>query len=162
MNVSELMIAEVKSCSTHDNLQRAAQIMWENDCGVVPVLDADRRVVGMVTDRDICMAAYTQGQPLSQIPVTKAMAKQVHGVREAEGVEAAEALMQRARVRRVPVLDAEGRLKGILSLNDLARHVHRSAGRKANGLSAGSIAQTLGALCEPHRTSRPMTAARAH
>jgi CBS domain-containing protein len=152
MNVSELMTKAVQSCDTHDNLQRAAQIMWENDCGIVPVLDSEGRVVGMVTDRDVCMAAYTQGLTLAQIPVTSAMADQVHGVHEADGIEAAQALMQRARVRRVPVLNGDGRLKGILSMNDLARYVQHSTSRKANGLSSGSIAQTLAAVCEPHIT----------
>jgi CBS domain-containing protein len=62
--MTDLMTTNAKSCGTMDNLERAAQIMWENDCGVVPVVDGSERVVGMVTDRDICMAAYTQGQPL--------------------------------------------------------------------------------------------------
>jgi CBS-domain-containing membrane protein len=123
--------------------------MWENDCGVVPVIDGDGRVVGMMTDRDICMAAYTQGQPLWQITVSNAMAKEVHGVRENDRLEAAEGLMRRVRVRRVPVLDGDGRLKGILSMTDLARHTHRTVGRKSNGLSGDSIVQTLAAICEP-------------
>ncbi len=82
MNVSDLMTTAVKSCVIGDSLQRAAQLMWENDCGVVPVLDGEGRVVGMITDRDICMAAYTHGQALWQLPVSGAMAKQVHGVME--------------------------------------------------------------------------------
>jgi CBS-domain-containing membrane protein len=149
MNVSELMTTSVKSCGSHDDLQRAAQIMWENDCGALPVLDADNRVVGMITDRDICMAAYTQSRPLWQIPVSSAMAHQVHGVRESDPVEVVETLMRRVRVRRVPVLDGHGRVKGILSMNDLARHAHRSAGRKSNGLSGDSIVHTLSVIGEP-------------
>ena len=149
MKASELMNTDVKSCSVSDTLQRAAQLMWENDCGAVPVIDGDGRVVGMITDRDICMSAYTQGLPLWQIPVPSAMATRVHGVREDEAIDAAERLMRRVQVRRVPVLDREARLKGILSLNDLARHAHRSAGRKGNSLSADSIAHTLAAICQP-------------
>jgi CBS domain-containing protein len=148
-NVSHLMTTAVRSCSTGDTLHRAAQIMWEHDCGVVPVVDGQGRLVGMVTDRDICMAAYTQGQPLSQIRVPLAMAKEVHAVHDTDRVEAAEALMRRVRVRRVPVVDDEGRLKGILSMNDLARHVHPSPiGRMGNGLSGDSVALTLAAICE--------------
>jgi CBS domain-containing protein len=154
MNVSDLMTAAVKSCGTNDNLQRAAQLMWENDCGIVPVVDGDGRVVGVITDRDICMAAYTHGQPLWQLPVSDAMAKQVHGVMENDPLDVVETLMRRVRVRRVPVLDANGRLKGILSMNDLVRHAHRSAGRKGNGLSGDSIVQTLAAICEAHPTAR--------
>jgi CBS domain-containing protein len=150
-SVSDLMTTAVRSCSANDHLQRVAQIMWETDCGVVPVVDGDGRLVGMITDRDICMAAYTQGKPLSHIGVSHAMAKEVHGVHDTDRVEAAEDLMRRARVRRVPVLDSDGRLKGILSMNDLARHVHCSSiGRKASGLSGDSIAWTLAAICERH------------
>jgi CBS domain-containing protein len=144
------MTTAVKSCGPNDNLQRAAQIMWENDCGIVPVVDGDGRLVGVITDRDVCMAAYTQGQPLWQILVSNAMAKQVHGVRETDLVEAAEGLMRRVRVRRVPVLDGDGRLRGIVSMNDLARHAHRSAGHKTHGVSGDSIMQTLAAICERH------------
>jgi CBS domain-containing protein len=151
MNASELMTTNVKSCSSIDTLLRAAQVMWENDCGAVPVVDGQDRVVGMVTDRDICMAAYTQGRPLWQIPVSTAMAKRVHGVRENDPLEVVETLMRHVRVRRVPVLDGDGRLKGILSMNDLARRAHRSFGRR-NGLSGDSIVQTLAAICEPRTT----------
>ncbi len=154
MNASDLMTCAVKSCGIDDNLQRAAQLMWENDCGIVPVLDGDGRVVGMISDRDICMAAYTHGLPLWQLPVSDAMAKQVHGARESDPLEVVETLMRRARVRRVPVLDGDGRLKGILSMNDLARHAHRSTGRKANGHSGDSIVQTLAAICEPRPVAR--------
>jgi CBS-domain-containing membrane protein len=153
MNASELMTTSVKSCSNSDTLQRAAQLMWEDDCGAVPVVDADNRVVGIVTDRDICMAAYTQGRPLWQIPISSAMAKKVHGVRESDPIEVVETLMQRAQIRRVPVLDGDGRLKGILSMNDLARRAHH-AGRK-DGLSGDSIVQTLAAISAPRTTRQP-------
>jgi CBS domain-containing protein len=155
MNVTELMSTNAQSCSTSDTLQRAAQLMWENDCGVVPVLDGDGRLVGMLTDRDICMAAYTRGQPLSQIPVTTAMAKQVHGVSASDSVEAAEALMRRAQVHRVPVLDGDGRLKGILSVSDLLHHAHRGAGRKTDGLSDHSIVETMAVICAPRPSTTP-------
>jgi CBS domain-containing protein len=150
MNASELMTTAVQSCHADDDLQRAMQIMWDHDCGVVPVVDRDDRVVGMITDRDVAVAAYTQGRALWQIPVSTAMAKKVHGVREADSLDMVEELMRRVRVRRVPVLDAQGKLRGIISLNDLALHLRRGAGRKSDGLGADSIAQTLAAMCEPH------------
>jgi predicted transcriptional regulator len=149
MNVSDLMTTPAKSCGTNDDLQRAAQIMWENDCGSVPVVDSDGRVVGMITDRDICMAAYTHGQPLWQIPVHRDMANHVHSVRELDPLEVVEKLM-----RRVQVLGEDGHLKGILSMNDLARHGHRTVGRKTNGLSGDSVLQTLAAVCDPHPAAR--------
>jgi CBS-domain-containing membrane protein len=152
MNVSELMTNPVKTCTTADNLQRAAQIMWEGDCGAVPVVDGEDSVVGMITDRDICMAAYTRGLALWQMQVSDTMSKEVHQILASDRLEAAEDVMKSARVRRVPVLDGGGRLVGIVSMNDLARHAQPVVGRghKANGLSLGSVARTLAAICEPH------------
>jgi len=124
--------------------------MWEGDCGAIPVVDGEGRLVGMVTDRDVCMAAYTRGQALWQIPVSVAMANQVSRVNESDRIEVAADVMRSAHVHRVPVLDGDGRLAGIVSMNDLARHVQRSPSGKTNGLSSGTIAQTLAAICEPH------------
>src|SRR5690349_16562501 len=64
-----VMTADVVTCSPNDTLHRAAQIMWERDCGAVPVVDAAGRVAGIVTDRDLAMGAFTQGLPLVAIPV---------------------------------------------------------------------------------------------
>jgi CBS domain-containing protein len=155
MKTSELMSTSVATCSPDDTTQRAAQLMWEHDCGVVPVVDGQGHVVGMITDRDICMAAFTQSRPLWEIPVSSAMARQITSVREDEGLDTAEALMQRIQIRRLPVVDGDGHLKGILSLNDIARHFHPGAGRKSDGLSSDVVIKTLAAICTP-----PVTASR--
>lgn len=149
MNVSELMTATVKSCAIDECLDRAARIMWENDCGCIPVVDHDQRVVGMITDRDICMAAYTQGKALAEMQVSSAMAREVFGARESDPVEVAEALMREKQVHRLPVLDGDGHVRGILSMNDLARRVVPGKGHKANGLSRDSVALTLAAISKP-------------
>ncbi len=155
MNVGELMTPNPQTCGPDDMLNHAAQLMWEHDCGCLPVIDADGKAVGMITDRDICMAAYTQGLPLWQIPVRSAMSTRVHGARETDGIEQVEALMREARVRRVPVSDGDGRVTGILSMNDLARRARPPAGRKANGLSDDSIVKTLAAICAPRPAAPP-------
>jgi len=128
MKVSELMKREVQACSVHDNLERAARIMWECDCGCVPVVDDDARVVGMLTDRDVCMAGYTQGKPYAEILVTSAMATKVFGVDAQDQVEVAEAIMRTHRVRRLPVFEGT-KLVGILSLSDVATHAHKARGQ---------------------------------
>ena len=161
MKVSELMTRGVQSCSIHDNLQRAAQIMWDSDCGCVPVVDDDARVVGMLTDRDICMAGYTQGKPYAAIPVSTAMANPVFGVSEDDLIDTAEALMRDKQIRRFPVLNGDGKLRGILSLNDIARRTQPTNGR-SDGLTGDTIAQTLAAISKPHSPkSKQMVAASA-
>jgi len=67
MKVEQIMTRIVHTCSENDTLNRAAQLMWENDCGCVPVIhggNGSGAVVGVVTDRDVCMGAYTQGRLL--------------------------------------------------------------------------------------------------
>ena len=149
MNISEVMTRNVKSCSQDDNLGYAARLMWENDCGCVPVVDGDGRVTAMLTDRDICMAAYTQNRPLSEMPVSSASSRGVFFARASDSVDTAERMMQQKQVRRIPILDNDRRLVGILSLNDLARAQHAFGHKAHDGLSTDSIADTIAAIGEP-------------
>lgn len=158
MNVGQLMTQNVRACRPEDTLQAAAQIMWDCDCGCVPVVDADRRVQGMLTDRDICMAAYTQGGPLRALYVSNAMSKQVYSCRAEDTLEAAEEVMRTHQVRRLPVVGAGGRLVGIISLNDLARGAERELPAKRRKVKIDDIGKTLAAICKP-RLPRAATAA---
>jgi CBS domain-containing protein len=145
MRIEQIMSQPAITCRQDETLGTAAGLMWDHDCGVVPVVDDGGAVVGMLTDRDISMAAYTQGKPLHAIPVSAAMAKRVFSCHPDETVEAAERLMAEKQVRRVPVVDADGRPVGLLSLNDLARH-----GASARGDAAQrEVAETLASICQP-------------
>jgi CBS domain-containing protein len=125
--------------------------MWAFDCGCVPVCDGDDRVVGMITDRDICLATYFSGKPPREIAVGEAMARHVLACAPADRVAAAEMTMRAAQVRRLPVIGADGRLVGILSLNDIAV---RAADQKAtNELTLDEVARTLGAISYPRDAS---------
>lgn len=146
MRIERVMNQPAVTCSTSDSLNTAAQLMWEHDCGMLPVVDASMRVAGVITDRDICMAAYTQGKALHEIPVSEAMAKQVFSCRPEDSVDAAEDLMGQKQIRRVPVVDGDGRPVGVLSLNDLARDVSRA--REKDGVGR-KLVQTLAAICQP-------------
>src|SRR5208282_6872862 len=119
MKVEQLMKRDVKVCRTDDTLNSATRLMWECDCGCIPVIstDGDGALVGIVTDRDVAIAAYTQGKPLSAIPVSTAMARNVIACHASDGISQAEALMRDNQVRRLPVVDRQERLVGILSLN---------------------------------------------
>ena len=148
--VQHLMGKHVVSCLEGDSLDRAAQIMWENDCGAVPVVDGSGRVTGMVTDRDICMAAYTQGRSLKEISVSTASAKGLLSIAPGDSVERAEQIMARGQVRRLPVINADGRLVGLISVSDVARHLALlSSDRKNAGLSARDVALVFQAISQP-------------
>ena len=156
MKVDLVMSKDVASCVPSETLNEAARIMWERDCGIVPVVESREsgKVVGVITDRDICIAAYTRGRPLAQIPIDEAMAKRVHACRASDDVSAAERTMQQAQVHRLPVLDASEQLVGVLSLADIAR---ASARGKQAGVTPGEVGETLAAI----RRSRARAAARA-
>lgn len=148
MKVQDVMSYDVVACRAEESVNRAVQIMWEHDCGAVPVVDSEDRVVGMLTDRDVCVAAYTRGKPLWDIPVSIACSRALYSCQPDDTLQSAENVMRIAQVRRLPVVDGEGKLKGVLSLGDLATHVHR-AGRGADGLSYQSVALTLAAISQP-------------
>lgn len=150
MLVNQIMSQPVASCHVGDTLEQAARLMWEKDCGAIPVLDESGRVIAMLTDRDICMAAYTQGKPLSGISVRSSMSKELFSCQPLDSVTAVEQLMREHQIRRIPVLDMEGLPVGVLSLNDVAlaaAHQHPGAPGSTNGISLASTAETLAALC---------------
>lgn len=160
MKVEQLMMRNVKVCREDDTLNRAAQLMWEADCGFIPVIGANGtgKVVGIVTDRDLAMAAYTQGKQLWAIPLASVMTREIVACRADDGVGQAEALMRDKLVRRLPVLDEHEHLVGILSLNDVAREAHRQAAVGKSEVSGAEVAETLASLCQP-RTAREIAAA---
>lgn len=119
-SVRSIMTSHVQTCRSDDSLARAAQLMWETDCGAVPVLENDA-VVGVITDRDICMASYTQGKRLGDMSVESAMSKTLSSCGPDDSVGAALATMGDKRVRRLPVLNQNGQLLGILSVSDVTR-----------------------------------------
>ncbi len=132
MNVEQLMTKNVATVGPEDTLERAAQLMWEQDCGCVPVVDDDHHILGMITDRDTCMAAYTRGGRLQDIRVGECMSRIVHAARPIESHSAVLERMRSAQVRRIPVVDTQDRLLGIVSINDLslaaaAGAIHRDA-----------------------------------
>lgn len=151
MLVEQIMTKRVATCSPGDTLNEAARIMWEHDCGIVPIVEdaENRRVAGVVTDRDVCMAAYTRGQPLSQIRVGDVMCGDVTSCRAGEDVHEAEQTMRRAQLHRLPVVDAANQLLGVISLADIARETAREVGSRRQEVTAMELGETLTAICRP-------------
>jgi CBS domain-containing protein len=126
------------------------KLMWEQDCGVLPVVKSDGKVSGMITDRDICVAIATRGWTADRIAVRDVTAGKVSTCAPDDDAIAALQTMKSQRVRRLPVVDAAGRLKGILSLNDIVTH--------AGAAPSTEIVSAMAGICE-HR--RPRAAAGA-
>jgi CBS domain-containing protein len=120
MKVKELMTTDVKRCTLDTNLASAARIMWEGDCGAVPVTDERDHVVGVITDRDICIAAATRAGTEGEIPVRDVISKTLYSCAPGDDVRSALETMKTRKVRRLPVIDQGGRLAGIVSIHDIA------------------------------------------
>ena len=131
MKVKDIMTTNVRKCFMSDSLATAAQLMWDHDCGCVPVLNEHAQLVGMLTDRDICMAAFFQGVPISGVKVSAVMSRQLFDCTSDDDLSVAERIMRDKKVRRLPVLNEEGRLVGVLSLSDIARGADEEYARGA-------------------------------
>lgn len=148
MKVEEVMQQKVYACRPQDSLRVPAQLMWDQDIGCVAVINDDGKPVGMITDRDVLMGLYTSGRSLDTQQVSNAMSKELVSVQFGQTVQAAEALMMQKQIRRLLVLDRNGKLNGILSLNDLAL----AAGRQRD-VKPEEVIATLASICQPRTTS---------
>ncbi|MFN7588259.1 MAG: CBS domain-containing protein [Planctomycetota bacterium] len=149
MNVKDVMTREVRSVRMADRLDAAARLMWEQDCGIAPVVDSSHVLVGVLTDRDLCMATYTQGRPLSEIPVTAVMARMLRTIKPDDTLATAMGVLQQAQVHRLPVVDARGVLVGLLAVNDLVR----LAATRPGVLDATAVVKCLAAIGASRRAT---------
>ena len=142
-------------------MSAAARIMWEGDCGCVPVTEecyGSAKVVGMITDRDICMAAYTQGLPLSKIQVGSVMARALCSCRVTDSIATALKILEQNQLHRLLVLDQDQRLMGLLSLADVAREAQREHARPTKEVTDTQVAEVLEGISAP-RSPRDVAAA---
>ena len=152
MKVQDIMTDEVQSCRPETNLAEVAMQMWRGDFGILPVLAAGRKVVGVVTDRDICMAAATKHRDPTKIRVKEVMSGKVYGCSPDTDIYEALRIMREKQVRRLPIIDAYDRkLAGILSMNDIVLKAEDS--RRAEP-SLRDVENTLKAICA-HRKIAP-------
>jgi CBS domain-containing protein len=151
------MSSRVESCSPDTNLAEAAMIMWRCDCGIVPVVEpGTQRVVGTITDRDVCMAVATTGQRPTERSAKEVMARSLATVGPDDDVRVALERMEEARVRRLPVVDQNGALAGVLSVNDLVLATDRER-VEGNPLPVEAVMKTLRGISE-HRQPEPVGA----
>jgi CBS domain-containing protein len=153
--VHDAMRTRVYVCSPEDTLARAAQLMWEKDLGCLPVCGPGKQALAMLTDRDISMAAFMQWKHLAETNVESAMSRSLCACSPDDDLGQAEELMRVNQVRRLPVVDDQGVLVGLLSLGDVARYVRQHSPRGSNTVAQQRLAETLAAICEPRFHSIP-------
>ncbi len=151
MNVRALMKSDVKSAETGASVAQVVAIMEMNGCGAVPIVDTENRVVGMITDRDICLALGPRRLPAAGIAVTDVMSRRVYVCSPDEDVVDALETMKNKKVRRLPVIDDDAQLVGILSMDDVVLHAESGKAERVEEkaeLGYGRTMDTLKAIYE--------------
>ncbi len=142
MQVRGLMTTDVWSCADNATVASAAHTMLDHDCGFVPVVGRNGAVLGVVTDRDLCLAAVRRDQRPAEIPLAEVCSGRVVSCRPDQEIHDVLQIMEKARVHRLPVVE-DGKLKGIISMTDVLRHA--SPARTADG-DCLTCVEAVGAL----------------
>ena len=147
MIVSDLMERDVVTCHPGDNLETAARLMWDNNCGSIPVIDEFGIPVGIVTDRDIAMSCVLNHKAPWELRVSEVTNNRpLYVCVENDDIAGALHTMQTQRIRRLPVVNGAGRLRGIISIDDIVAH----SAEQAPDLSFQDTMNTLKAVCIQH------------
>ena len=161
MNVSRWMTRTPITCRHDHPLAHAAQLLWEHDLGALPVVDAQGQLVGMITDRDLCMASFTRGCGLGEHTIETAMARQVFTIDAKASLKQAHDLLRKHQLRRLPVVDAKGALVGVLTLHDLAKRTFGELPKSKRKAASFELARTLAAIAAPRATPKPSAPSKA-
>lgn len=143
MKVNEVMMRTPVTCTPQTNLGAAVEIMWNRNCGFLPVVDEQGGVNAVVTDRDICIALGTRNKLPSEITVAEVAQKQIYSCEPNDDIHLALATMQEVGVRRLPVVDWQGKLQGVLSMDDV---ILRTQGGKFTEYSPTEVVGALKAI----------------
>jgi CBS domain-containing protein len=153
MKIKNLMTPEPRTCTRGTNLAEAAALMLDADCGILPVVDEQGKLVGVVTDRDMYIALATRNKLASQLTVSDVARRQVFTCGPDDDLHTALATMKQHHVRRLPVEGFGGTVAGIVSMNDILL----AAGKK--GVGNAEIVDTFQAICAHHHPPPHVTAA---
>ena len=150
MEVQKIMTSQPVACTPTDPISKAATVMMGNNCGAVPVIESEnsKLLVGIVTDRDIGIGVCTKKQNPMEVKVSECMKSNPLTCTAKDSLETVLAAMQKNKVRRIPVVDANKNLIGIVAMADLARAISEH-GEKAAGLSINQLGQTLVEISKP-------------
>ena len=145
MKVKDIMTTDLKTCTPDTTLAEAAHLMWDGDCGILPVVD-DGALVGVVTDRDMYIALATQNARASELRIGAVATTNVATCAPEDDLRGALTAMKQARVRRLPVVGFGSTVIGILSMNDVLR-----AAAAGKSVASEDIVETLHAICAHHQ-----------
>ena len=145
MKVQDVMTTDISYCEPVTNAAAAAEMMWNQNCGVLPVVEDGRRVVGIVTDRDLFLALGTGNCTPSSLSVGEIMNRDVVTGSPDDNVRTALKTMTDGGFQRLPIANERGELEGILSLRDVTL-------QGGNSFSKEELLTTLQAISRRHGT----------
>ncbi len=146
MRVLDCMMGTPYYCRPDNNLGSATELMWTGNCGFLPVMNTEGTVVGVITDRDICIALGTRGRAAGEVPVSEVMSQKVFSCAPEDEVHIALRAMREGHVRRLPVIAKNNTLVGVLSMDDVLLRAESTSGWKAGDLSAQEVVDTFRAI----------------
>ena len=152
MHVREIMTTDIGTCNSDTNLEAVAQLMWDKDCGSVPVLDDSRTPIGIITDRDIAMGCAINHKALWEMTTREVLNNRtVYTCSAEEDIKTALKTMSKHHIRRLPVVDNEGHIEGMLSIDDVIACTPKSAASgKSQGISVDDTLSTLKKVSKHH------------
>ncbi len=119
MKVKKLMTKSVGVCGEEESLAKAVEIMWQKDCGAVPIVNGKSKVIGMVTDRDVAVSVFLQNKPASVIRSADIINRKVLTCSSNDKIEKVLKTMKKRQIKRLPVVDKKRKLKGLISVTDI-------------------------------------------
>jgi len=144
MNVQDIMTTDVATCGSDTNLEAIASMMWNRNCGAIPVLNQSGQPVGVVTDRDIAMGCALNHKPLWELTAQDILGgREVHFCQATDSIKSSLQQMSQNHIRRLPVVNNEGHLVGMLSLGDIVAYAESEMPGKIPEISFGETINTL-------------------
>ena len=143
MKVKEVMTCTPYTCSRETNLGEATELMWKGDCGFLPMTGPDGKVCGVITDRDICMALGTRNKLAGEITAGEVSGGRLFACSPEDEIHVALLTMRGGKVRRLPVIDSEGKAVGVLSIDDVLLRAEPSGSGKIVELSTDEVVRSF-------------------
>jgi len=148
MKVKELMMGTPYQCQPETNLGEATELMWNGNCGFLPVVDSEGKIHGVVTDRDICIALGTRNRLPGEIPVREVMSEKLFSCTPEDDVHIVLQTMKNGCVRRLPVISQEEKLVGVVSMDDVLLRAQPTSHGKEPDLSSDEVVRTYRAITQ--------------
>lgn len=161
MKVKEIMMCTPYTCRRETNLAEAAELMWKGDCGFLPMTGPDGKVCGVITDRDICIALGTRNKVAREVAAGEVSCGKLFACSPEDEIHLALLTMREGKVRRLPVIDSDGKAVGILSMDDILLHAEPVGTGKIVDLSTDEVVRTYRCINrrEPLQVAKKQAAA---